>query len=179
MTIKLNIGSGKTNFGYEWTNIDKLNLPHIKSHDITKLNYLDNSINEIYSSNTLEYFDYQKAYEVLKEWYRVLKVGGIIRLSVPNFDKLIGLYFKTYNMSDIIGPLFGKIEVDGEEIYHKTVFNKVTLMNLLYVVGFKRIKEYDIETTEPFCSFDDQSHAYYPHMDKNGLLLTLNLEAIK
>ena len=54
----------------------------------------DNCADLIYSSHSLEYFDRVQAADVLSEWNRCLKVGGILRLAVPDFDKLIEVYKK-------------------------------------------------------------------------------------
>ena len=54
----------------------------------------DSSVDEIYCSHALEYFDYKEGMKVLAEWKRCLSIGGILRLSVPDFDKLIKVYSK-------------------------------------------------------------------------------------
>jgi predicted SAM-dependent methyltransferase len=56
--VKLNLGSGKTNFGKDWINIDCQNFSHIKYHDICNLSqFKNNSVDLIYSSHVIEYFD--------------------------------------------------------------------------------------------------------------------------
>ena len=52
---------------------------------------------------------------------------------------------------------------------------------VLNEVGFKNIKSWDWqEFFKEQKDFDDHSQAYYPHMDKeNGILISLNIEAIK
>ncbi len=46
-------------------------------------------------------------------------------------------------------------------------------------VGFKDIRRYDWRETE-HSDIDDFSQCYLPHMDKeNGMLMHLNIEAIK
>ena len=81
--VKINMGCGWRNFGSEWTHIDGGNYDHLDSHSITHLNYEDNTVDLIYASHVLEYFDREEVSEVLEEWYRVLKPGGILRLAVP------------------------------------------------------------------------------------------------
>ncbi len=175
-TIKLNIGSGDIKLpGYK-------NIDGKFGDDITKLKYEDNSVDEIYASHVLEYFDQFECVDVLREWFRVLKKGGIIRIAVPNFEIIskIYIYNSKIHIMDIIGPLYGRMEINGKIIYHKQVFDYTTLKNLLYRTGFKRINNYDCESIKPFSKVDDQSHAYIPHMDKkNGVLISLNVEATK
>lgn len=189
--LKLNIGSGDIKLdGY--TNLDGK-----FGDDITHLKYPNNSVDEIYASHVLEYFDQFECIDVLREWNRVLKKGGIIRIAVPNFNELAKLYLgvriiksnnikqinltmkNNYNIKDIIGPMFGRMEMGDKVIYHKQVFDFDTLSELLYRTGFKRVKTYDCEKVKPFNNVDDQSHAYLPHMDKKGWLISLNMEATK
>ena len=141
--IKLNLGCGHTNFGPDWDNIDIIEEPHIKSHDITKLPYADNSVDVIYSSHTLEYFDRDRAIEVLREWYRVLKVGGKIYLSVPDFDALSLAYQeKKMPLHKLLGPLYGKMSSKENIIYHKTVWDYQSLGEYLRIAGFRRLDKW-------------------------------------
>jgi predicted SAM-dependent methyltransferase len=175
--IKVNLGCGHVNFGEDWDHIDNIDEPHIKSHDITKLPYEDSSIDVLYSSHTLEYFDREEAIDVLKEWYRVLKVGGKIYLSVPDFRKMVDLYVNDIPLHKFLGPLYGKMDSNGKTIYHKTVWDYASLGEYLRIVGFRRIDEwhqYDFETEVLGKEYDDCSKA-----EINGNFISLNIEATK
>jgi hypothetical protein len=53
------------------------------------------------------------------------------------------------------------------------------LTRLLEDAGFTEIRHWDWRCTE-HAHIDDYSQAYLPHLDKdNGLLMSLNLEAVK
>ena len=45
--IKINLGSGKGNFGSDWIHIDGGDYPHLDSKDIVNLPYENNSIDLI------------------------------------------------------------------------------------------------------------------------------------
>jgi predicted SAM-dependent methyltransferase len=66
MSIKLNIGCGKRNFGSNWIHIDGSNYDHISSHDIVNLPYDNNTIDIIYASHVFEYFDRDEAINILQ-----------------------------------------------------------------------------------------------------------------
>ena len=172
--MRLCIGSGKRDFGNEWEHIDGENFPHIKSHDITKLPYEDNSVDLIYSSHTLEYFDREEVIEVLKEWIRVLKPEGELFLSVPDFGAMTSFYhYNGIPLHKFLGPLYGKMKMGEKTIYHKTVYDYASLGELLRFIGFRRIdlwehKELDFET------HDDCSNAMI-----RGDLISLNIKCIK
>jgi SAM-dependent methyltransferase len=179
--IKLHLGCGHRDFGPEWIHIDGGDYPHLSSHDITKLDFEDNTVDLIYASHVIEYFDREEVIPILREWKRVLKPGGILRLSVPDFDMMACLYRDdNYNIDSFLGPLFGKMRMGGETIYHKTVYDYAGLqILLLFKLGFYTVRRYDWKETE-HAHIDDHSQAYLPHMDKeNGTLISLNIEAIK
>ena len=181
--MKLHLGSG-SRYLQGYTHIDISEHEHIDINtSVDKLNSLkDASVDEIYASHVLEYFDRNEVNAVLLEWKRVLKKNGILRLAVPNFEALISVYQKTDEIEKILGPLYGKWNVsNGDYIYHKTVYDDKSLTSLLQQLGFREIKQWDwrqVFKNNP--EYDDHSQAYFPHMDKeNGILISLNIECKK
>jgi len=146
--------------------------------------FQDNSVELIYASHVLEYFDREQAIAVLAEWRRILKPGGILRLAVPDFPALFKVYQMTGNLNDILGPLYGRmaVEIGGgsqQVIYHKTVHDFNSLKGVLEQSGFADVRRYDWRQTV-HNDYDDYSQAYFPHMDKeHGILISLNVEALK
>src|SRR3989344_2791232 len=63
-------------------------------------------------------------------------------------------------------------------IYHKTAYDFNSLKKMLQTAGFKNIHRYDWQKTI-HKDYDDHSQAYVPHMDKKGILVSLNVEAKK
>jgi len=195
--IKLNLGCGWRNFGEDWVHIDGGNYPHVKSHDITKLPYKDNEVDLIYVSHVFEYFDREEGLEVLKEWHRILKKGGTLRIAVPDFGEMAKLYSQgKFPLKNFLGPLYGKMEMGmkggetGKIIYHKTTYDFNDLKEVLESVGFINVRKYDWKKTSPHDKIDDHSQSYLPsenfvstpekRFDKeNGYLISLNLEADK
>lgn len=178
--IKINMGCGWRNFGKDWIHIDGGNYEHLDFYNIEKLHFDDNTVDLIYASHVVEYFDKQKAKLILQEWNRVLKPGATIRIAVPNFQSIAELYLNhNYMLNNFLGPLYGKMKMGNETIYHKTIYDFVTLEKLLIDCGYSQVKKYDWRDTE-HAHFDDHSQAYIPHMDKeNGTLISLNVEGKK
>jgi len=178
--IKLHLGCGKRDFGTDWIHIDGGDFPHLYSHDITKLNFDDNSADIIYSSHVLSYFDREEVLTVLSEWKRVLRKGGILRLAVPDFKVMSGLYFVgKFPLKSFLGPLYGKMKMGDKTIYHKTVYDFEDLKEILESVGLRDVRRYDWRKTE-HSRIDDCSAAYLPKMDFDaGTLISLNVEATK
>ena len=140
--IKLHLGCGWRDFGKEWIHIDGGDYPHLDYQDITQLNFPNNSVDLIYSSHTIEYFDRDEVKILLNEWKRVIKPGGIIRLAVPDFTKLIQIYHDTKDLNKILGPLFGKMKMGSSDIYHKTVYDFNSLKIILEELGFSNVRHY-------------------------------------
>jgi len=178
--IKVHLGCGKRDFGPDWVHVDGSDFPHVSSKDITNLPFEKNSVDIIYASHVLEYFDREEATEVLGKWFSVLKNEGTLRLAVPDFESITELYHsKKYDLNSFVGPLYGKMKMAGDNIYHKTVYDFNSLKQKLASVGFYSIKRYDWKGTE-HSHIDDHSQAYLPHMSKEtGTLISLNVEATK
>lgn len=175
--MRLHLGCGKRDFGSEWIHIDKVSYPHVQYSNVEKLPCDDNTVEVIYASHLFEYFDREEAKTVLKEWHRVLKPGGVLRLAVPDFRALCELYMKGHRLDKVLGPLYGKW---GEPaVYHKTCYDFTSLASVLGEAGFTNTHRYSWRETD-HAHIDDHSQAYFPHMDKeNGKLLSLNVEATK
>lgn len=175
--INLHIGCGKRDFGKKWEGIDGADFPHIKSHDITHLEYLPNIVDNIYSAHTLEYFDRENVLPILQEWNRVLKPEGNLYLSVPDFRAMTELYLQdNIPLHKFLGPLFGKMPMDDTTIYHKTVWDYQSLGEYLRIAGFRRIEPWTHNELEQLVGqeFDDHSKAKI-----NGRLISLNIKCQK
>lgn len=182
--MKLHLGSGKR-YIPGFVHIDLNKFPHIDYvHNIRTLPMIkDNSVELIYSCHGVEYFDRIEVKSVLKEWKRVLKKGGVLRLGMPDFEALVKVYKKYKDLNKIIGPLYGRWEINTPNnnniIYHKTVYDFAGIREVLKEAGFNNIKRYDWKKTI-HKDYDDFSQSYIPHMQKNtGMLISLNVEASK
>ena len=178
--MKINIGCGWRNFGKEWIHIDGADYDHIDSKDILMKELENGSVELIYASHLIEYFDRKEIIPILKRWREVLKPNGILRLAVPNFELYARLYTdKKISLDNCLGPLYGKMKMGNETIYHKTTYDFSSVKKILEEVGMRNINKYNWQKTS-HSKFDDHSQAYFPHMDKhNGTLMSLNIECVK
>ena len=178
--IKIHLGCGWRNFGKDWHHIDGGDYDHLDSHDIFNLPFNNDSVDLIYASHVIEYFDRKEIIPILNNWKNKLKSGGILRLAVPNFETISKLYQQDLiPLDSFLGPLYGKMKMGNETIYHKTTYDFNSLNSVLKECGFTKVDYYNWRETE-HSNFDDHSQAYIPYMDKdNGVLISLNVEAIK
>jgi predicted SAM-dependent methyltransferase len=159
--------------------IDVRKLPHVNYvASADKLDMFENdSVDLVYSCHVLEHFRRDQIEDVLKEWYRVLKAGGTLRIAVPDFESVVKVYKKYKDMELTMGLLYGG--QDYPENTHFVAFDFSYLKKRLTEVGFKNIHRYDWRKTI-HKDYDDYSQAYIPDMDKeHGLLMSLNLECEK
>lgn len=89
----LNVGCG-TRFLKDWTNIDFTSTGEgVISHDLRKgIPFPDCSFDFVYHSHVLEHFTKKEAELLLQECYRVLRPQGILRVAVPDLEKLAKTY---------------------------------------------------------------------------------------
>jgi predicted SAM-dependent methyltransferase len=182
--LKLHLGSGRRRL-QGFLNIDREFSEGIDLVcDVSKLDdFRDESVVEIYTSHTLEYFDRKQAAVTLAEWFRVLKPGGQIYVSVPDFDSLVQVYSQTGRIETILGPLFGMWHNTNEKQthYHKTVWDFASLTQQLEVVGFEEVSRFNpiehLTAIDPL--FDDYSLAFFPHMDRAGIQISLCIRGAK
>jgi predicted SAM-dependent methyltransferase len=175
--VYLHLGCGQINHS-KFINIDILPAPHI--HYVRSVDNLsifkDRSVDLIYASHCLEHFPFSVVRSVLKEWYRVLKYAGTLRLSVPDFDLLQRIYQETGNDIDkIIDPLMGS-QVNSFD-FHKALFNSKNLTQLLETSGFHNVRMWTPGSSE-LTTFEDWSARCILVNDKN-YPVSLNIEAVK
>ena len=178
----VNLGCGSKPFK-NFINIDNLFTENVEytNSDVSDLQMFQNeTIDYLYASHVLEHIERVKTFSTLLEWNRVLKFGGMLRISVPDWDASVSYYNKTHDLENLLNWIYGGRENEQlNEFSHKRIFNFDNLRSLLYEAGFKRIEKYN-----PFNTFhgniDDFSFARRPHMDfDNGIEMSLNVQAWK
>jgi predicted SAM-dependent methyltransferase len=177
--IKLHLGCGKISLpGY--VNVDIQNGPGVDMvADLRQLPWSDGTIDMVYSCAAIEHFGRREWIGVLREWARVLKPGGLLRLSTADFDAVVARYLETGNLPELLGLLIGGQKDDYD--WHGMIFNFNELSQGLREAGFGDVRRYNWKETDiGSLGIDDYSQAYLPHMDKqNGRLMMLNVEATR
>lgn len=133
---------------------------------------------EIYACHVLEHFDFAETDAVLRRWTRVLRPGGVLRISVPDLDRITAIYqanlqhFRKPGNLPWTGLIYGGQENPYD--YHKNGFNFTSLKHQLEGLGFTAIEEYPHEP-HFISGFADASLAKEPF----GQFISLNLKATK
>lgn len=139
-----------------WINIDikpcptiSLDTPYVQCDLTNRFPINDECIDVIFSSHLLEHLEpIEEAEFFIAECYRVLKRGGIIRIIVPDFDKLIEYYYHPkdfYCEYNYDKPWFRENQSWDRRFaisvmnQHKMIYNKQTLLELLSLQAFTHI----------------------------------------
>jgi predicted SAM-dependent methyltransferase len=178
--MKLHLGCG-SRYIPGFIHVDAMAAPHVDIvGPVEKLAMADNSASLIYASHVLEHFGRFEYKAVLQEWFRVLKPGGILRLSVPDFAACAAIYYES-GLADGLSGLVGLVvggQRDGYD-FHKMIFDEGFLRRALLETGFREVRRWDWRMTE-HAGVDDYSQAYLPHLQKEtGRQMSLNIEAVK
>jgi len=105
---KIHFGCG-WNFLEGWDNTDMVIPPNltkeqeqrIKIIDVTQtLPYESDSVDFIFHEHMIEHIDEVDGYSFLNECYRILKPGGVMRISCPSIDGAMDVYHNWDNVSD-------------------------------------------------------------------------------
>ena len=176
-TINLHLGCGEVNHP-DFINIDL--VPHTHVHYVRPIDdlsiFANESVDLIYASHCLEHFPYRKVPSVLVEWARVLKKGGILRLSVPDFDTILGAYEADGKSLDLVLEMIVGGQ-DYEYNFHYVVFNKKYLKDRLERTGLSGVSEWTPGSSS-LTTFDDWSNKEISAGGKT-FPISLNLEARK
>lgn len=157
--VKLNIGSFINMFYYGWSNADVIDLSEFanrngytfKQIDATKpFPVPDGYVNLIFSSHMMEHLTHLESVNFLRECYRMMCDGGIIRIAVPS----VGLLMQKYIDHDLdflkhINPNAEKATCDLDKFYevvfvnHAHIYDSCSLKQILEFAGFKDVKQID------------------------------------
>ena len=97
----LNLGCGKR-YHKDWTNVDFIsNNDNVVAANLLKgIPFPDCSYDVVYHSHLLEHLPKENSLKFVKECFRVLKPGGIIRIVVPDFENMVNEYIRVLNCLD-------------------------------------------------------------------------------
>jgi predicted SAM-dependent methyltransferase len=135
--MKLNLGGGgHTPDGY-------VEIDHQSGGEIYPLPFGDGSAEVVRASHCLEHFSHKIVGDVVKEWVRVLKPGGTLKIAVPDFRKIVSWYVQGKN--DLPLQLYLMGGQKDEDDYHKTIFEYGLLKTVMEKAGLEDIRPWTSE----------------------------------
>ncbi len=136
--MKLDLGAGAVSpEGY---------VPVGREHgtEIFPLAYEDASASVIRASHVLEHFGLRQLKDVVTDWVRVLKPGGVLRIAVPDFTQVAVAYLEGSG----VGFRADQVIMGGqqdENDFHKSLFDRDNLRALLAECGLVLLRPWKSE----------------------------------
>lgn len=176
--LALHIGCGDIN-APGFVNIDARPQPHVHivTSSLFSLKMIPANVADmIYMSHVLEHVSHRDIVPTLREMHRLLKDGGVLRISVPDFDRIIEIYqANECDITSIEQPLMGGQNYPFN--YHYALFNDAHLRMLMLKSGFSETKAWDPQNCS-YHDFDDWASAVLSYGEQN-FPISLNIEAVK
>jgi predicted SAM-dependent methyltransferase len=136
----------------------------------------DGSAALIYMCHVLEHVPRREILNVLGEMKRVLGPGGILRISVPDFDRLVNMYQDSgCDPNAIISPLLGSHA--NEYDIHYWIFTERSLSAILVESGFSAVRPWYPARSDNH-DFEDWASRSIER-DGKSYFISLNLEATR
>ncbi len=147
---KLNLGCGD-NYLTGWINIDDNSHNMAEKLDITmnlthNLPFENNSVAYIHNEHFLEHLTRPEGLAFIKECYRVLQTGGVLRISTPNLDEAVDIYknktfadlpvYKKYDLHRFASTPCQYLNMSFREWGHQFIYDEPELRMLLKEAGF-------------------------------------------
>lgn len=134
--IRLNIGSG-ADYKPHFLNVDKYDSTADVNWDIANLPLRNNSVSQIICYSVLEHLPQADILRILKEFNRVLKVGGNLILTVPDMVSACERFLKDPEDDYALARIYGHQATEGQ--FHKSGFTPKKLFNYCGRAGFKYV----------------------------------------
>ncbi len=92
----LNLGCGER-VHPEWTNVDVVaSCPGVRACDLSRgIPFPDGEFDVVYHSHLLEHFSRTEGQAFLRDCFRVTRPGGVIRVVVPDLERITRLYLES------------------------------------------------------------------------------------
>lgn len=105
---------------------DQVKWPtNVTIHDIReRLPWADGTFTAVYASHVLEHMYLEHAQRLLKESYRVLQPGGVVRMVVPDLRASVEDYLARRNVDGFTGKVAG-LDAPGDILNRRLLFHDV------------------------------------------------------
>jgi predicted SAM-dependent methyltransferase len=99
--------------------------------------YADATFDYIFSSHLFEHLYRNQAIFCLNETFRILKKGGVMRIAVPDLDRIVK-YYDPQHSEDFLEAVF-EAKQKHDKNKHHWHYNEISLTKLLKETGFSKI----------------------------------------
>ena len=134
--------------GFKSVDLDASYNPDIVA-DVCDLHMIeDESCAEIYASSILEHISWPQGWSALAEWTRVLRIGGKIRIAVPDTIMLCELILRSNSVWQPLGMMYGLGRNTNPLEAHVYGYTRETLTSLLELLGFSNFDSWESDLSD-------------------------------
>lgn len=154
--LRLNLGCGKYPLA-GFVNIDQFaNVNPDLVADALHLPYEPETVDEIYAGHLFEHLTWDEGQAALRHWKSILKPGGIIIITVPDFDILAERYLanRTAGAMRVMNDLY--IYSYCQESHHRYCYSEALLKTAMTEAGFVELEKLSIDHPYLTARTDDQ-----------------------
>jgi len=144
--IKLNLGCGDRLYP-DYINIDQRPRKGVVVGDVANLeNFEDEEVDHILADDIFEHFPLAEVGPLIREWRRVLKVGGTIKIKTPNICNIFERYYKKAVVGKITWKRLSQVLYGGQNYpgnFHYVTFSPQWITRILQQNGFDGVEIVD------------------------------------
>lgn len=124
--------------------------------DARDLPYAPDTVDEIYAGHLLEHFTWEEGQKALKHWWTILKKGGVIRVTVPDFDVLAKRYLDHPTAAAMRFMNDWYIYSYVQESHHQYTYGPALLKEAMILAGFGDLEKVPQDCPLFTANVDDQ-----------------------
>jgi predicted SAM-dependent methyltransferase len=154
--VYLNLGSGPRGLdGSNWVNVDA--FPDTNVHFLLDFNrtmpFEDQTLDGVFCEHVVEHFTFEDGRRMLGEICRALKVGGVVRIIVPDAAWVMRTYFdqpdllvrhrlgEAVNGADSQEPMEIVNQYFRQRYEHHFLYDFASMEKMLKLAGFSEVKQ--------------------------------------
>ena len=144
--LRLHLGSAENRLS-GWVNVDLLRPGRRLDlyWDIRRgLPFPDHSVDAIFGEHLLEHLEIMDGIALLKECRRALRLGGVVRMGVPDLDRYVASYLGHDDLIDNVHPGLPTRGLALSDVFfrhgHKSMYDFETLRWVFREAGFANIE---------------------------------------
>jgi predicted SAM-dependent methyltransferase len=157
--------------GFVTVDVDADRHPDIVASVTALTGVADDSVGEIVAGHVLEHIEWPESFLAFCEFTRVLKIGGRLRIAVPDMTAMLGMLGSGESAFRAMGLIYGLGARDNPFEQHRYGFTANMLIDILETLGFGKFNWWN-------SAFADGSNGWTPMSDGKSAI-SLNVEAEK